>query len=284
MPTGTQKFSQVQILKFIPICPGCAQGKMKSRSFQESQSHATRLFELIHLDLKSLLVESYHQFKYFIVFIDNESSHMWTSNLRRKSDAAKAIKYFEAMAHIQHSRAASPPPRHPKSQDCHIHQKYDVTWMSGISYHKGQIMRGTPPDAQEMYGKTHPPLEIERDFACDWYWKKIVGPEAPSGSHVQPPQSRRNLLSSTQAPDSDTEENDQHDVTLPDDTEHPEISRQEAHKGGNMLIAKLLALAIPTSNSQHNVPTHYKDIVHLPVQQQQQWPRRIGSSSKKASL
>jgi len=92
MPTGTQKFPQVQILKFIPICLGCAQGKMKSRSFPESQSHATRLFELVHSDLKSLLVESYHRFKYFIVFIDDKSSHMWMANLRKKSDASKAIK------------------------------------------------------------------------------------------------------------------------------------------------------------------------------------------------
>jgi len=61
-----------------------------------------RLFELVHLDLKSLLVESYHQFKYFIVFIDDKSLHMWTSNLRKKSDASKAIKNFEAMAWIQH--------------------------------------------------------------------------------------------------------------------------------------------------------------------------------------
>jgi len=38
-----------------------------------------------------------------------------------------------------------------------------------------------------------------------------------------------------------------------------------------MLIAKLLVLAVPTSNSQQNVLTHYKDIVHLPVQQQLQW-------------
>jgi len=102
MPTSTQKFPWVQTPKFIPICPGCAKGKMKSQSFLESQSHATRLFELIHLDLKSLLVESYHRFKYFIVFIDDKSLHMWTANLRRKSDASKAIKNFEAMARIQH--------------------------------------------------------------------------------------------------------------------------------------------------------------------------------------
>jgi len=102
MPMTTQKFPWVQTLKFIPVCPGCAKGKMKSRSFLESQSHATRLFELIHLDLRSLLVESYHRFKYFIVFIDDKFSHMWTANLRKKSDVSKAIKNFEAMARIQH--------------------------------------------------------------------------------------------------------------------------------------------------------------------------------------
>jgi len=84
------------------FCPSCAKGKMKSQSFPESQSCATRLFELIHLDLKSLPVESYHRFKYFIVVIDDKSSHMWTANLRKKSDASKAIKNFEAMARIQH--------------------------------------------------------------------------------------------------------------------------------------------------------------------------------------
>jgi len=119
-----------------------------------------------------------------------------------------------------------------------------------------------------VYSKTHPPSEIERDHACDWYWKRIVGPEAPSGSHVQLLQSR-NIPPSSTAPDSNTQEDDQHDVTPPDDTGHPEISRQEAHKGGNMLIVKLLVLAVPTSDSKHDVPTHYKDIAHLPVQQQQ---------------
>jgi len=75
---------------------------MKSRSFLESQSCATRLFKLVHSDLKSLPVEFFHRFKYFIVFIDDKSSHMWTANLRKKSDVSKAIKNFKAMAQIQH--------------------------------------------------------------------------------------------------------------------------------------------------------------------------------------
>ena len=102
----------------------------------------------------------------------------------------------------------------------------------------------------------------------DQYWKKIVGPEAPSGSHVCLLQSR-NILPLSTAPDSNTEENDQHDITPPEDTEHPEISKQEVHKGGNVLIVKLLVLAVPTSDSQHTIHTHYKDIACLPVQQQQ---------------
>jgi len=101
--------------------------------------------------------------------------------------------------------------------------------------------------------------------------EKVVGLEALSGSHVRQPQSRNILPLSPQALDFNTEENNQHNITPPEDTEHPEISRQEAHEGGNMLIAKLLVLAVPTSDSQQNIPTHYKDIVHLQVQEQQQW-------------
>jgi len=57
---------------------------------------------------------------------------------------------------------------------------------------------------------------------------------------------------------------------------------QEAHERGNMLIVKLLALAVPTSDSQHTIPTHYKDIVCLPVEGCML--RRVGGSSKKASV
>ena len=68
------------------------------------------------------------------------------------------------------------------------------------------------------------PSEIERDLMHDQYWKKIVSPEALSGSRVCPPQSR-NIPPLSTTLDSDTEENNQHDITPPDDTEHPEISK-----------------------------------------------------------
>ena len=53
------------------ICPECAQGKMPSKSYPISESHAKKPFEKIHLDLKSFPVVSYHKYKYFISLVDN---------------------------------------------------------------------------------------------------------------------------------------------------------------------------------------------------------------------
>jgi len=98
-----------------------------------------------------------------------------------------------------------------------------MIWMNETGCLRDQVMRGTPPDIQETcMAKLTPPSEIERDLVHDRYWKKIVGPEAPSGSHVCPPQ-LRNIPPSSTALDSNTEENDQHDITPPEDNEHSEI-------------------------------------------------------------
>jgi hypothetical protein len=83
------------------ICRGCAEGKMHSRSFPESQTRATHPFQRIHSDLKSFPVESYHHFKFLISFFDDCSSHAWIVLLRRKSDALEATKHFHATVKTQ---------------------------------------------------------------------------------------------------------------------------------------------------------------------------------------
>jgi len=64
-------FPHIKIPKSTPICPGCAQGKMASKPFPDSQSQATTNFELIHSDLKELPTILYHKYKYFIIFVDD---------------------------------------------------------------------------------------------------------------------------------------------------------------------------------------------------------------------
>ena len=72
LPQCTENFpSQILKRKSTPSCPGCAEGKMTSKSFSESKTRAENIFELIHCDLKTLPVLSYHKYKYFFVFVDN---------------------------------------------------------------------------------------------------------------------------------------------------------------------------------------------------------------------
>jgi len=90
-------FPQIEIPTEEHICPGCAQGKMTNRPFYASTRRATRPFELIHSDLKSFPIESYHRYKYVIVFFDDYTSHAWTVNMRTKDAALTATSHFLAM-------------------------------------------------------------------------------------------------------------------------------------------------------------------------------------------
>jgi Integrase core domain len=100
---NTKNFpSGISYLKNNPVCKGCAEGKMPSQAFPKSDSQATKPFEKIYMDFKSMPVVSYHKYKYFIVFYDDFTSHGWTMNLKLKSEAKKAIRQFNAMVKNQH--------------------------------------------------------------------------------------------------------------------------------------------------------------------------------------
>ena len=94
--------SNVSIPKEIPICKGCSQGKMMSSSFPESTTWATVPFDLIHIDLKTIPVLSYHKYKYIITFLDDHTSHGWITLVKNKSDTYKAIDHFIAMVETQY--------------------------------------------------------------------------------------------------------------------------------------------------------------------------------------
>jgi hypothetical protein len=86
-------------------CSGYAQGKMHQRAYPLSTRQASKPFELIHSDLKSFPVESYHRYKYVIVFYDNYSLYAWISCLRQKSSVISATKQFIAMVNTYYESA-----------------------------------------------------------------------------------------------------------------------------------------------------------------------------------
>ena len=87
-------FPEIEFPKEEHLCPGCVQGKMTNRSFPPSTRRTSQPFELIHSDLKSFPIDSYHKFRYVIVFLDNYTSAAWTVNLRIKDAALTATFQF----------------------------------------------------------------------------------------------------------------------------------------------------------------------------------------------
>ena len=85
------------------VCPGCAQGKMPATSHPPSDTRATAAFECIHSDLKSFPILSYHKYKYFIVFFDDCTSHVWITLLCDKASAISALKQWLVLIKNQYS-------------------------------------------------------------------------------------------------------------------------------------------------------------------------------------
>ena len=52
MSGNTQGFPSVLFPNEEPISPGCAEGMMTNSSFLNSNKHAEKLFEKVHMDLK----------------------------------------------------------------------------------------------------------------------------------------------------------------------------------------------------------------------------------------
>jgi transposase InsO family protein len=90
-------FPEIEFPKEEHLCPGCAQGKMTNRPFPPSTKRASHSFELVHSDLKSFPIDSYHKYKYVIVFLDDYTSSAWTVNLHTKDAALTATAHFIAL-------------------------------------------------------------------------------------------------------------------------------------------------------------------------------------------
>ena len=87
-------FPEIEFPKEEYLCPGCAQGKMTNRFFPPSTRRASQPFKLIHSDLKSFHIDSYHKFRYVIILLDDYTSAAWTVNLRTKDAALTAMFQF----------------------------------------------------------------------------------------------------------------------------------------------------------------------------------------------
>ena len=94
---------KIEIPSEDSICPGCAKGKLPNQAFPSIERCATCAFELIHSDLKSFPIESYHHHWYIITFFDDFSSMAWICCIQNKNDALTATHHFLKMVAIQYN-------------------------------------------------------------------------------------------------------------------------------------------------------------------------------------
>jgi transposase InsO family protein len=87
-----------------PVCQGCAEGKMTRSSFPLLSRRSMASFDKIHMDLKEFSVQSYSQYKFFILFFDNCTSFGWIVLLRRKSEEDPANRQFIAIVKNQFNK------------------------------------------------------------------------------------------------------------------------------------------------------------------------------------
>ena len=95
-------FPNVYISFNEPVCPGCQLGKQPNCPFTHNEMRVTKPFELVHSDLKSFPVESYHKFKYAIIFYDDYTSMGWILGICSKDPALLAVKAFLKYVQVQY--------------------------------------------------------------------------------------------------------------------------------------------------------------------------------------
>jgi len=102
--SSTRNFPEMDIPRGEePPCEGCVKGKMHSHSFPENSACTTCPFQRIHSNLKEFAVLLYHKYKYYMSFLDDNSSHSWISLLCKKSDSLSATQQFLAMVKTQYN-------------------------------------------------------------------------------------------------------------------------------------------------------------------------------------
>ena len=95
--------SKIEISSEDSICPGCAKGKLPNKKFPPTEQCTTRTFELIHLDLKSFPIESYHFHRYIIMFFNDYLSMAWVCCIHNKPDALNTSHLFLKMVATQYN-------------------------------------------------------------------------------------------------------------------------------------------------------------------------------------
>ena len=84
------------------VCLTCPLAKFTKLPYTQSQSRASQIMELIHIDVWGpYRVATRNNHRFFLTIVDDHSRTTWVHLLKYKSDSFSAIKSFVKMAETQ---------------------------------------------------------------------------------------------------------------------------------------------------------------------------------------
>ena len=105
LPVMSQFYKQHSSLfssnKFDSFCHSCQLGKHSKLPFSTSFNVSTEPFHLIHSDVWQSPVVSFSGYKYYVLFIDDYSGHVWVYPMRVKCNVYDIFVHFKNMIEKQ---------------------------------------------------------------------------------------------------------------------------------------------------------------------------------------
>ena len=90
------------INKTAPICSICPKARLHRQSFPLSTTRASRIFELIHVDIwGAYSCVTHDEYKYFLTIVDDFSQATWVHLMSTKSNAFPLLQQFIAYVKTQ---------------------------------------------------------------------------------------------------------------------------------------------------------------------------------------
>jgi len=146
------------------ICPGCAKGKMTQRTYPNSEKHAEKLFDLVHMDIIEFPTISYHKHKYVLNILDDHSSYGAGYLLAAKPDIFEAFKEFYNLMDLQDAI---------KIKQIRVDNEFVTKDFSQFCHDKGIILGPSAPYEHQQNGRIerfnrtiHEKSEAMRHMAC----------------------------------------------------------------------------------------------------------------------
>lgn len=98
-------FQTLLVLSFSDIeCDACVLAKQHKLPFDNSSSYASKIFELVHMDLWGpYRTQAYCGARYFLTVLDDHSRATWTLMVNNKEQVPRLIENFLAYVETQFS-------------------------------------------------------------------------------------------------------------------------------------------------------------------------------------